>query len=104
MLKKPKTDNLASEWIGLIGTVTGTGSNCPSLPWMIQFPPLCCHLLPCIELRFQGLRQVVSLGQPAFGLHPESLLVVDLHREVRDLHMGLRGFLLGLLERFLQRA
>ena len=58
----------------------------------------------CIELRFQGLRQALSLGQPAFELHPESLLLVDLHNEVPDLQVCLRGFLLGLLERFLQRA
>ena len=38
MLKKPKRDNLASEWIGLIWTVTGTGSNCPSQPWTDTMP------------------------------------------------------------------
>ena len=36
--EKPKRDNLASEWIGRIGIVNGTGLNCPSLPWTDTAP------------------------------------------------------------------
>ena len=72
--------------------------------WLDGQPSLCCHLLLCIKLCFQCLRQALSLGQAALELLLESLLLVDLHREVRDLHLGVRGFLLGLLEHFLQRA
>ena len=79
MLKNPKRDHLAAEWIGLIGTVTGTAWNCPSLPWTDT--ALATHLRPCLELLLQVVSLALSLGQPAFELHPESLLLVDLHFE-----------------------
>ena len=73
--EQPKTDNLASECIGLIGTVTGIGLNCPSLPWTDTVPAsavisLCASscvfkVLASYALGLAGLR--APPGEPSPG-------------------------------------
>ena len=58
----------------------------------------------CLEVRFHAIDLALSRGPAACQLHSQHLLLVDLHPEVRNQHPGLCGSLLGLLERFLQRA
>ena len=62
MLKKHKNDNLASEWIGLIGKIIGTGSNDPSLQWTDTAPATVLSSPSVPRVVFSGWQRGTVLG------------------------------------------